>query len=451
MTRRLGTILSRIFWLHLATIAAAALAMAVTIYLLLNATLADFEHRTLGEHAAAVAAAVRPAGGQLRLALPADLQALYAERYGGYAFAVVDGAGRPLFSSRPGGGVLFPADPRSPVPRYFQSPHGRGAFFGASFPGRAGGRPIWVQVRQDLGDPDVFVDDVVSQFLRRIGWLMAPIVLLLLAADVLIVQRALAPVREASRRAEAIDPARIDVRLPTQGLPSEVRPLVVAMNRALDRLAAGFRIQRDFTADAAHELRTPLAILRLRADTLADRAAARVIRADVDAMSRLVDQLLAIAELETFALAAGDVADLRAVGLEVSSFMAPLAIAAGKQLELAVGEAPVWVFGRAEVLVRAVRNLVENAIAHAPVGSAVTVTVEPDGVVSVSDDGPGVAEHERGLVFQRFWRRERQTTKGGGLGLSIVERIVRSHGGAIEVAAAASGGARFIIRLRPAG
>jgi signal transduction histidine kinase len=449
MTRRLGTIVTRIFWLHLATVIAAAVIMAGAIYLLLNATLATFEHHSLGDHATAIAAAVKPADRGLRLELPPDLKALYAEHYGGYAFAVVDRTGRPLFSSLHDGGALFPTDPRKSAPTFFQRAQGADAFYGASYPSRSGGRAIWVQVRQDLGDPDVFVDDVVAQFLRRVGWLIAPIVLLLLAADTFIVQRALAPALEASRRAEAIDPSRIDVRLPVKGLPSEIMPLVVAMNRALDRLEAGFRIQREFTADAAHELRTPLAILRLRADTLADRDAARALRDDIDAMSRLVDQLLVIAELETFALSPNDCVDLRAIGLEVTSVMAPLAIAAGKHLELAVDDAPIWVRGRAEVLLRAVRNLVENAIAHTPIGGSVTVAAAADGVLSVSDEGPGIPECERELVFQRFWRRERQTTRGGGLGLSIVRQIVQVHGGSIEIASTPKSGTRFVMRLRP--
>ena len=166
-------------------------------------------------------------------------------------------------------------------------------------------------------------------------------------------------------------------------------------------------------------------------------------------MSRTVEQLLAIAELETFTLSPDDRADLREVGMDVASIMAPLAIAAGKQLELAVEDAPVWVRGQPEVLVRAVRNLVENGIAHSPVGGSVMVTVTAPGIVSVSDNGPGISERERALVFQRFWRRERQTANSGGLGLSIVQQIARAHGGSIEIKSAAGGGAHFEMRLRP--
>jgi signal transduction histidine kinase len=115
---------------------------------------------------------------------------------------------------------------------------------------------------------------------------------------------------------------------------------------------------------------------------------------------------------------------------------------------LDVGEAPVWIRGQGEALVRALRNLVENAIAHTPAGGAVVIAVDADGSVAVSDQGVGVAEHERELIFQRFWRRDRQSAKGSGLGLSIVQRIVAAHGGSITVDSTPSGGARFLLRFQ---
>ena len=111
-------------------------------------------------------------------------------------------------------------------------------------------------------------------------------------------------------------------------MPREVLPLVHAVNQALDRLDEGFRGQREFTADAAHELRTPLAILRTQIDMIADRELARSLRHDVENMSRLVNQLLEMAELETFVIAADETADLVAVAAEVAAFLAPIALVA---------------------------------------------------------------------------------------------------------------------------
>ncbi len=99
------------------------------------------------------------------------------------------------------------------------------------------------------------------------------------------------------------------------------------------------------------------------------------------------------------------------------------------------------------MLFQAIRNLVENALAHTPQGTTVEVKVEPQGVARVMDRGPGVAAAERELVFQRFWRRDRSESGGAGLGLSIVWRVVEAHSGFVTVESRAGGGAAFVIRL----
>jgi signal transduction histidine kinase len=445
------SIASRFLWLHLAAVAATCAAMTVASWLLLHATLAAFERRSLDEHAQAIVQALQRGPRGPVLDLPEALRLFYAHGYDGFAYAIVDEDGQALYSSRAPGEVLFARDRRLARAAFFQNTHGPDAFYGASFPTDRGGRPLWIQIEQNLDHPDVFVDDVVAAFLGRIIWLIGPLLLLLLGADVLIVRRALAPVREASDQAEAIDPTRLEVRLPIAGLPAEVAPLVKAVNAALDRLERGFRIQRDFTADAAHELRTPLAVLRLRLDGLADRAAAEALRADLDAMAHIVEQLLASAEMESFALKPEERADLAAVAVEVASFIAPLAVTQGKRVEVTGADRPVVVHGNAEALFRALRNLVDNAVAHSPEGGAVEIAVSPDGSVAVDDSGPGVRPADRELIFQRFWRQRREATRGGGLGLGIVARIAQAHAGEVEVGDSPNGGARFTLRLRPAG
>jgi signal transduction histidine kinase len=440
------SIAARFLWLHLAAVVVTCVAMTLSSWLLLHGTLAAFERRSLDDHAQAITEALRRGPDGPVLDLPESLRLFYAHGYDGFAYAVVDEEGRALYSSRAPGEVLFPRDPRGDRAAFFQNTHGPDAFYGASFPTNRGGRPLWIQIEQNLDHPDVFVDDVVAEFLGRVVWLTGPLLLLLLAADVLIVRRALAPVREASDRAEAIDPARLEVRLPTASLPAEVAPLVNAVNGALDRLERGFRIQREFTADAAHELRTPLAVLRLRLDGLADRNAAAALRADLDAMAHIVEQLLAAAEMEAFELKPAERADLHAVALEVASFIAPLALAAGKRVELTGAGGPILVRGNAEALFRAVRNLVENAVAQSPPGAAVTIAVGP-GAVTIDDCGPGVREADRELIFRRFWRQNREATRGGGLGLSIVARIAQAHGGSVRVETSPQGGARFILSV----
>jgi signal transduction histidine kinase len=198
----------------------------------------------------------------------------------------------------------------------------------------------------------------------------------------------------------------------------------------------------------AHELRTPLAIMRARIDTMEDQPLRRSLEADIVNMTRTVNQVLDIAELEAFVVDGGAQADLQAVCADAVAFMAPLAVDSDKTIALTGVEAPVWVHGHAEALFRAVRNLVENAIRHTPAGGAIEVEVAADGTVRVLDEGPGVPVAERQTIFKRFWRRDRARPESRGLGLAIVTRVAAAHGGTISVDDRPGGGAVFTLRLQ---
>jgi signal transduction histidine kinase len=300
--------------------------------------------------------------GQLTLDLPPALRDLYSQAYGRYAYAVVDDSGRVLFSSLSDNAAIFPHDLRSSEVAYLETRQGKAAISGVSIPKPVGDRTVWIEVGEDLAHRDVIIDDIVAEFFKRVGWITLPILLLLLAIDIAIFRRALRPLLKASEMAKEITPKRTDVRLSAENIPSEILPLVQAVNQALDRLEAGFRVQREFTADAAHELRTPLTILRSRIDALLDRGIAKVLHKDIEGMARIVSQLLDIAELEAFAIDPSERADLRAVCAEVAELAAPLALAQDKSIALSGTEKAVWINGNPEMLARAVRNLVENAI-----------------------------------------------------------------------------------------
>ena len=438
---------SRIIWLHVIAIGAICIALPVAVRLLLDSTTLTFEHETIRRHEAEIARSLTWTPSGYRLELPSDLRTLYEHGYSGFAFAIVDDRGRVLFSSLPNHTALLPPGRPGAPSAYFQRVNGPAVYYGGNFPERGRGPEVWIQVAQNLENPDVVVDDIVSAFLTRVAWLIPPLLLLLALVDFIIVRRAFAPVVQASQMAREIGPDSLSLRLPTDRLPNEVAPLADAVNQALERLEHGFRIQRQFTADAAHELRTPLSILRMRVSTLADRTMAHEIEADIDVMARIVGQLLSVAELETFVLDAAERVDLKALCSRVVEYMAPLALARGRHLALSGVARPVWVRGEADILFQAFRNLVENALAHTDEGTTVEVKVEPQGVVRVMDRGPGIAPAERELVFQRFWRRDRSESGGAGLGLSIVWRIVQAHGGAVSVEGRPGGGAVFVVRL----
>jgi signal transduction histidine kinase len=361
---------------------------------------------------------------------------------------VVTSTGEVLFSSREHNEPLFHGDPREEQPVYFERNVGPMRLFVASVPVTIGGDTLLVQISQDQAHRDVLIDDIVAEFLPRVAWVIVPVLLGFVCIDLVIFGRALQPLVEASAFAQRISPAHTDLRLPEIHMPREVAPLVRAVNEALDRLELGFITQRAFLADAAHDLRTPLAILRAEADALNDRGSARALVSDIESMTRLVNQLIDIAESDVLTVKAEDRADIQSVCSEVAVFMAPIAVAQGKSIAVSGAAGPIWVHGHSSALFQAVRNLVENAIVHTDPSTTVEIVVGADGTVIVSDAGPGIPANQRELIFQRFWRGDRRHVGSAGLGLAIVARIIKAHGGRIEVRDAPGHGAIFSISLR---
>jgi signal transduction histidine kinase len=443
------SLLWRITVLHLFAVLVISVALPLAVRVVLSGTAADFQRDTLIRHEAEIARSMRQGPDGLRLDLSPDVRTLFAHGYAGFVFRVLSADGRVLFSSTPTGLELSLPD-KEMKRTYREERRAHSSYYVGDFPERVGGKLYWVQVGQDLNNSDVVIDDIVAQFLGRVAWFIIPILAVLMLADFVIVRRALAPVIDASAMAGAIGPATLSIRLPTDRLPKEIIPLAEAMNQALDRLQQAFQTQQEFTADAAHELRTPLSIQRVRLEELTDGSLKHELLADTDRMTRIVNQLLQATELEQIALRRDDLADLHQVSSEVVEFLAPMVLRDGRQIALTGVEGPVWVHGDSHLLFRALRNLVENALAHTPRGETVEVEVLEDGLVRVMDRGPGVPEADRDLVFRRFWRRDRTKGGGAGLGLSIVARIVHVHGGKVWVEGREGGGAAFVIRLKRA-
>ena len=280
-----------------------------------------------------------------------------------------------------------------------------------------------------------------------------PLLLLASAAGVwLTVGRTLRPVEQLRAGAEAVtaaDPAR---RLPVPEAEDEVRRLAETLNGMLDRLEAGGARQRAFVADAAHELRSPLAALRtvlevalVHPDPEGPEPTLRTALEEVLRMARLVDDLLLLARLdagETPARGAG-----RSQQVDLADVVRELA-PDGVVLHLA----PARVAADPDALVRVVRNLLDNALRHATSTVTVTVSSGERAELLVDDDGPGVPDPERTRVFDRFHRLDSPRTRdagGTGLGLAIVRELVTSAGGTVDVEGAPAGGARLRVRLPP--
>ena len=445
---KLRSTTSRIVVLHIIAVALTAVFMPLVLFWLLNRETDSLHQRAMEEQVKTIARvlSVSP-DGQMDLALTPALKAQFSEAYGRYFYAVIDPAGKVLFSSAQSATPIFPLDNAVPSSEIREVELEHKIILGVSIPSEVDGLPVIIQVGEDLSHRDVLTDDIVANFFKHVGWITLPILLLLLTADIIIFRRAVRPLIQASRDAQNIGPMRTDIRIATEDIPMEIRPLVEAVNQAFDRLERGFRVQREFTADAAHELRTPLAILRARLETISDTKLKHELRDDIDSMSRIINQLLEVAELDAVVITQSEQTDLTSVGSEVVQAMAPLALRQNRSVALMAAPEPVWVRGNAEMIRRAIRNLVENALRHTPAGTTVEVSVGKDGSVFVSDEGPGVPAAERELIFQRFWRKDRRRSGGAGLGLAIVRRIVEAHNGSVAVTEGTGGGAVFSIRL----
>ncbi len=443
MTLRLNSLQSRIALFHILAIGVAAILVPLANYFVIHKYADQFETRTLNDHAQTIGHYLRDTPQGWRLDLPADLHSLYAHGLDGLSYAIVDANGRLLLSSGPSADAML-VSPMSGLRQYTRKDT---VLYGLALRRGTGMHAIWIKVAQNIQHPDVIFDDIVAGYLGQIGWLTVAILALLLVIDVMVIRSALAPILRSSQVASAITPSRINLRLPEKGVPQELLPLIVAMNQALDRLEKGIRLQREFTADAAHELRTPLAVLRTRVDMMPDQAAAAPVKADIAVMSHVVDQLMEFAEVESTGIAATGRSDLAAVAADVTAMLAGLAIRKAKPLALLGAEKSIWVRGDATMLFRALSNLVDNAIKHTPPGTSIEIEVKPNGSVSVRDSGHGIPESDKDLVFRRFWRADRNLAEGTGLGLAIVSRIAEIHSGSVTVSNRPEGGAIFTLSI----
>ena len=409
-------------------------AAATLFYVEVGSARADLRDRTLRSQARDLLASLHAGpDGHLAPRLSGSWADAYARPRSGFYFTIYNSAGRPVASS---------PDLAAPLPRLEVPP---GETYGRlDFTGVEPDRLALVAARAPAGhtvvvgrgqpDPEMLAESVLLDEDYEYLYVLAPFVLLSLALVWPISGWSLRPVARASREAAAVGPANPAARITADRLPDEIRPLAEAVNAALDRLARAYVAERRLTADAAHELRTPLAVLSLRLQKARlGEADWPAIERDVTRLGRLVGQLMDLARRES--PARGDVTpaelNLSRIVRQAAAQVLPLAEEAGRLLEV---DAPdeVRVPGRADDLRDMMVNLLDNALVHG--AGTISVAVRPHGervVVEVSDEGPGVPEPLREEVFDRF-RKGRAASPGAGLGLAIVRQVARDHGGDVR-------------------
>ncbi|MEW5771316.1 MAG: ATP-binding protein [Pseudomonadota bacterium] len=346
-----------------------------------------------------------------------------------------------------------PAMPLRPRPGYADMEHG-GEVWRTLTQRDAGGR-LQVQVAQPTGGRARAALEVAM----RVSLPFAVALPLLVALIFLAVDGGLRPLERLARDVGERAPDAL-APLPTQDMPRETQPLLAALNDLLRRLGRALDNERRFTADAAHELRTPLAALQVQAQVarMAGDAATREhalgqVLAGVGRATRLVEQLLRLARLDPLSgVPEARPCEAAALLRQAAEALRPQAEAKGIAVAIAADDA-LAVRGDPDLLGLALRNLLENAVRYLPEGGRVTLGAEraESGIrLWVRDDGAGVAEEELARLTERFYRGRDVQAEGTGLGLAIVQRVAQLHGAGLKLENLPGGGFQATLeRLAP--
>ena len=301
---------------------------------------------------------------------------------------------------------------------------------------------------EDYSDEGLLYE--LFDFFKDVAWTTPAIGVATFLACAAGMRRHLSSLRAISQQASQILPEERHASLPVDQAPSEVQPLVASVNKGFERLVEAVKVQRRFTANAAHELRTPVAVVQAGLERLPQNEDVVVLRREGERMGRIVGQLLSLARLEGGNGHQLEVLDAAGIVRRAAEPLTHLASAALVTLAFEVELEPLLVQATEEAITEITRNLVENAICHAPAGSEVAIALARDGRLSVIDHGPGIPENHRAHLFERFWRGPWTSRPGSGLGLAIVAEACQRIGATVRCLSTSGGGATFEVRLATA-
>jgi two-component system sensor histidine kinase QseC len=407
-----------------------ALAVAAAVWMVQHDVLADLELR---ERVGTLTNKIRfdVDGKPVELdASEAELGWLYDALPRDTAYRVLDAAGNVALVSKAGASFWPPGGSRPRLERDgFVFERDGVTLHGATEPFEHQGRQWYLQFATSERLMKLIQHKFALPYLGTgIGIFSAVLIVAFGLCAYITLRYALKPLRDISKAAAAISHRSLHARLQAEAVPAEISPLVDSFNRALERLERGYRLQQEFLANAAHELKTPLALIRAQIELPVDDTTTREsLLSDVDYMTRQVQQLLVLAEASeannySFVLVA--VPDLVQ---EVVAYLRRMADTADVRVTVSDTAGEVrWQADRG-ALFTLLKNLLENAIQHAPAGTVVSVDTQGDTVV-VRDCGPGVDAAQLPLLFERFWRGAHRRDHGAGLGLAICQEIALAHG-----------------------
>lgn len=280
-------------------------------------------------------------------------------------------------------------------------------------------------------------------------WVGLPLMVTSVVVIPLVVHRRLKGMNEVARLAAQTDLSRRTKPLEAADVPVEIRPLIDGFNQALQRIWDVSEARDRFLADAAHELRMPIAILTTRVSGLEAGAAKDELMLDVARLQNITEQLLDIQRVDR-RIGVFERFDLVAIAQDVAEVTAPLIVANGYEFSWEPPDRAQWVEGDAGAIQRVITCLVQNAIDHGSKQGEIRIVVGPDCSVSVFDQGEGVPSEASSRIFEPFFRL-RPSGAGSGLGLYLAAEIVKKHRGVLTVSQPVQGGCCFTMRLPSAG
>lgn len=291
------------------------------------------------------------------------------------------------------------------------------------------------------------IPSVMLTFLPAILPIYGPVILgalVILPVIIILVTR---PLRRLAATAAKLSPLAPGLRMPEDGLAPELKVLAQSLNAALGRIEEGFTKQRLYAANAAHELRMPIAILSIHLEDMPDSPPKHRLEFDLARISALVDQLVAVARLGQQAAPMNEEIDLAAMARDVIADRAPIAMRNGREIALEADHAAVKILGNSAALTSAVANVLDNAIRAEPRAGTVFVRVSKTGCLDIVDHGNGISAEDIPMIFEPFWRKA-VSGNGTGLGLAIVREITDRHGINLVVEDTSGGGATFRFDFR---
>jgi signal transduction histidine kinase len=305
----------------------------------------------------------------------------------------------------------------------------------------------WMHIatyRQKFHWTDVFT--YLHDILEYLSLYILSVVSFSIGATFYAVRRGFAPLRAVGAQVERIDLDSLGDGVSARDAPIEIRPFIDKINAALARLAANAARMRRYTANAAHELRTPLAILRARLEDSEEPTFKVDLKRDASQLQAIVEQMLIAARLTERQASLDQKVDLADAIRQVVTDYSPLVLDCDRRIEFETATPPIFVRGNRRAIESVVANLIDNALRAEPLGGTVLVRVSADAVVEVVDHGEGVALSDREMIFEPFWRKS-EATPGTGLGLAIAKELIEKLGGRIWVEDTPHGGATFKLSL----